>query len=883
MWRRGGPAHNRSVLLERELQLATLDEYAAEARRGEGRLVLVSGEAGVGKSALLEEFEHRHPDARWAWGACDGLFTPRPLGPLLDIAGQLGGGLRETTARGATREELFQSLLGSLDRTDGMTALVFEDVHWADEATLDLLRFVGKRMRALPVLLFVTYRDDEIVPGHPLRRCLAQLSTERTTRRLDIPRLTPAAVRVLAAGSGLPADELHHLTGGNPFFLAEVLRDRGSSLPASAREAVLGRVDALSRPARRALEVASLLGSHVDLELLDAVAAPSADTVDELVDSGLLVPDGPDLRFRHEITRRTVEDSVPRHRSAPLHGRILALLREANSDDDARLAYHAEGASDAAAAQAHATLAAEYAAAMGSHREAAAQYERALRWAGAGDARTRALLLHGLADEYGLLDRWEESLETRESELELWQVVGDDLREGDGLRGLSMAYWRLCRGPFARRVTRTAMQLLEPHGPGEELARALALAASLAAGAGDEEEALRLAERALPMAEELGLADLVSDLLNTLGCVEQILGRPWLDTMQRALDVAVRAGADRAAGRAYANLQAMAAASLDFPRAEEVYEVGLEYCESHDIPTYANCLVGGQVVVLEATGRFDEAMELGLGRMSATDLSPVNRLSTHYTVGKILARRGDPAAWEHLDIALKDGTALGEAQYLVIIHLGRAEAHWLEGDVEAAREACILAARTNDQIDAASRGLLNTWLARLGLEPEPGPVEPPYATQLDGDVEAAVRSWEDLGAPYDAAMTLLDGPDEAHWREAVERFDALGAEATARLARRRLREAGARGVPIGPRRTTRDHPHGLTRREQEVLEELAQQQTNEEIAARLVISAKTVDHHVSSVLAKLGVTNRHEAITKARRLGLLDRVQTESGEPLAAT
>jgi len=287
--------------------------------------------------------------------------------------------------------------------------------------------------------------------------------------------------------------------------------------------------------------------------------------------------------------------------------------------------------------------------------------------------------------------------------------------------------------------------------------------------------------------------------------------------------------------------------------------------------------------VLEATGRFDEAMALGLGRMSAADLSPVNRLSTHFTVGKILARRGDSGAWEQLDTALADGTALGEAQYLVLIQLARAEAHWLEGDVEAARAACAAAAETNDQIDAASRGLLNTWLVRLGLEPEPGPVEPAYAAQLGGDVDAAVRIWEDLGAPYDAAMTLLDGSEEDHWREAVARFDSLGTEATARVARRKLRDAGARGVPVGPRRTTRAHPHGLTRREQEVLTELAQGQTNEEIAGRLVISAKTVDHHVSSVLAKLGVANRHEAITKARRLGLLDPAGAQSGESLATT
>ena len=314
-------------LLEREPQLAALAEYAADARRGDGRLVLVSGESGVGKSALLEELERREADAVWAWGACDGLFTPRPLGPLLDIAATLGGGLRATIRDQRPREEIFQALLSDLAACTPYAALVVEDAHWADEATLDLLRFVARRIRRAPVLLLVTYRDDEVPPGHPLRRCLAQLATERSARRVDVPRLSPAAVAELAQGTGLEPDVLHDLTGGNPYFVTELLRGApGDQLPTSARDAVLGRVDGLARGPRRLLETASLLGARADLDLLDELVAPEPEAWDALLDSGLLVAEGGDLRFRHEITRLAVQETVPPHRAAPVHARVLALL-----------------------------------------------------------------------------------------------------------------------------------------------------------------------------------------------------------------------------------------------------------------------------------------------------------------------------------------------------------------------------------------------------------------------------------------------------------------------------------------------------------------------------------------------------------------------------
>lgn len=865
------------ALLEREQQLGSLLEYAADAASAEGRLVLVSGEAGVGKSTLLEELERREPRAHWAWGACDGLFTPRPLGPLLDIAGALGPGLRDTLRDGRPREDLFQALFAELASASPYAVLVFEDVHWADEATLDLLRFVGRRIRRTAVLVLVTYRDEEVPAGHPLRRCLAQLATERSTRRVNVPRLTRAGVDALAAGSGLDPDEVHHLTGGNPYFVTEVVRHGGrSDLPASARDAVLGRVEALGTGARRLLESASLLGTRVDLALLTDLVGNAPDGLDELIESGLLVPDGRDLRFRHEITRLTVEETVPPHRSAPLHGRILRLLLDRGSEDDSRLAHHAEGATDAAAVVRHATRAGTRAAGLASHREAAVQFQRALRWAGAGDERTRADLADRLAAEYGVLDRWDEALVTREAAIDLWRCVGDRVREAESLLHLSRAHYRLCRGPESERALLDSLGILRPLGPSAGLSRTLAALASHHMVNGLDDLAIAEADEAVELAVTLGLPGVVADALVTRGCAQLNAGRPWQADLERALEVALPAGAHEAAARAYANLQSGLISGYDLARAKQWYREGMEFCEGHDLGTFANCLAGAETTRLDLAGEWDECVAMSEARLARTDLSPVNRLATYFALGLVRARRGDPdAAWLLLDQALTDGTTLEEPQYLAPIRLARAEVRWLADDLEGARAEAAAAGEQAHAVDPWMRGLTAVWQRRLGLPRCPGEVGEPFGTQLAGDLEGAVTAWDRRGCPYDAALALLDSPDPARWREALVRLETLGATATGNVVRRRLRAAGVR-VPTGARAATRAHPKGLTQREQQVLAHLAGGHTNGEIAARLFISAKTVDHHVSSVLGKLGVANRREASAEAARLGLV----LEHGEPV---
>ena len=333
-------------LIERESQLAALHQYASEARQGQGRLVLISGEAGVGKSVLLEEFAQELQDARWLWAGCDGLFTPAALGPLLDIANQIDGELLRLCRAEAKRDQLYGALLRQLGDLHTPAVIAIDDVHWADEATLDLLSYLGRRIQHLRVLLLVTYREEALVANDPLRLTLGGLAGQRATRRLSVPTLSTAGVATLAQGTRIDATELHRLTAGNAFFVTEVLQAGSHTLPASIRDAVLSRTRTLSTPARDALDRAALIGSRMQSELLVSLVDDPL-VVDELISHGLLIKDGNDLRFRHEIARVAIEAAVPPYRQAAIHTKIMDALLSCGSDDDARLAFHAEGAGNA--------------------------------------------------------------------------------------------------------------------------------------------------------------------------------------------------------------------------------------------------------------------------------------------------------------------------------------------------------------------------------------------------------------------------------------------------------------------------------------------------------------------------------------------------------
>jgi DNA-binding CsgD family transcriptional regulator/tetratricopeptide (TPR) repeat protein len=847
---------SRETLLERKAALDALSDIAEQARSGEGQLVLLEGEGGVGKSALVEQFTRDLPDSRLLSGACDGMFTPRPLGPLFDIAQQVHGRLHSLCRADASREKLFDGLLTEICEPGPLPVVVIEDVHWADEATLDLLGFLARRIREIAVLLIVSYRNDELADTHPLRIALGYLTVQRCARRLPLAPLSAQAVRVLSAGRGVDPEELYSITGGNPFFLHAVLEAGLGEVPSSARDVVLARAARLGPKARETLDAAALIGSTVDERLLGHVVAGPA--LAEVISSGL-VAGFPVLRFRHEIARQAIEQSVLPARRSELHARILQGLLNLGCDDDARLAFHAEEAGDRPAALAHAELAGRRARTLASHREAAGQFDRALRFADGEEPASIAARWIELATELSLIDRWPEAETAYTRALENWRAAGDPLGEGDTLRQMTTALWRLCRGDQSLAAAHAAVTILEPLGPTPELAAAYESLASFHTYPGRLDSVLPLTQRAQELAVRFGVPAVQSRAATTEAYALWFAGGDWESALRRALSIALDNGVEPEAGFAYTNLHELHCANRDYAKAEPYFDDGVAYCEDHDLLTYYTCLRGVRTSSLERLGRWDESVRIA-EVILASIASPVNRMIPMTSLAKIAARRDDGDVWAHLDAAMAAADGSTEQMYIGPVRLARAEARWLESDLIAARHEAELADDAfTDSTDSWLNGEIAVWLARTGSSrTSQRELAEPYRLQLAGDCRGAADLFDELGCPYDTALALLDARDELALRRALDICYALGAVATARVIRQKMRSLGIRSVPAGQRSATRENPLGLTRREQEVLELLCEGRTNASIATKLVISTKTVDHHVSSVLAKLGVSKRSE-------------------------
>jgi DNA-binding CsgD family transcriptional regulator len=855
-------------LLEREEALAALADARDSAARGAGRVVFVTGEPGIGKTSLVTRFAQEQADsgARVLFGTCDDLSIPRPLGAFRDLVGTVSRPLEKALAEGAASHRIQSLLIAELEQPPRPTVLVLEDVHWADDATLDSITVLGRRIGSLPALLVLTYRRGEA--AQPLRSALGAIRAEDCV----FVQLEPLSERAVASLAGDGAGDVYAATAGNPFYVTELLAAPpvDGTLPASIANAVLGRASRLDASARRLVELVSVVPGRAATSVLDAVMPEWPAAAEEPERRQLLDVDTRWVRFRHELARNAIRTNVPAAARRRLHAEILEALLGAGADP-ADIVHHAEAAGAEDVVAEYALVAARRAAALESNREAYSHYVRASDFADRLRAAERAALFEELAQLAYVVGRLDDAFAASGRAIALHAELGDEAAVGRCTRFESRLHWFAGAGAPARIKAREAVAILEPLGDSVELARAYGGMSQLAMLAGDPEQAFSWGERALELADRLGDEHTRVHALVNVGTTRAQLDHRETAALLEAHATADALGEREEATRALGNLGYVLMSWAMPEPAARYLEDSLAYAERHEVHNLASYIRTALAWLRLRAGAWDEAE-----RMTNRELergAPVSQLLASTVLAELAVRRGDADAEQRLaELALQADRAGDLQRVAPVLELETDWALTSGAPLPAERfEQLVEDFRPHGGLTGWAGCRVAAWAAVAGLELDGGePTTPPLDAMRRRDWPAAADAFGKAGWSYDRALMLSLTGDEASLADALEVARMLGAEPLTRRVASRMRNLGL-SVPHGPRESTRANPAGLTARQLQVLALLADGLTNAEIAEQLVVSPRTAEHHVAAVLTKLGAPSRRDAARRAEELGLLAR------------
>jgi DNA-binding CsgD family transcriptional regulator/tetratricopeptide (TPR) repeat protein len=852
-------------LVERTEELRRLHSAFESAAEGRGRTILVSGGAGIGKTALLRTFTAQlGTRARVFSGTCEELSTPRTLGPFRDMAGEGGLG-----APGLDRDGFIDALLEQMGFRMRPAVVIVEDVHCADDASLDVIRYLARRVAGLPALLALSYRNDELSSTHPVRRLSGSLAAAEV-ERIELHELSPGAVARLATLAGADPSRIIALVQGNPFYLTEVLASPSAEVPASVRDAVLGRAARLPDEARELVELLSVIPGGLEPEVTRALTRDHPWVFDPPGDTGLLEWTGARIGFRHELARRAVEASLHPSRRTEYNRLVLAAL-VASGAEASRLVHHALAAGDDDAVTAHGPTAAWAALAADGHREAASFALLALDRGRSLGPVERGHLHLCAAQALNALNRFGEAAAQADRAVAIFDALGErPLELGEALLMLARLSTAIAEPLAARAAAERALSILEPLGPTSQLARCYATLGSQDALLARFADAQVWCNRALDLAEAMQLPDVRARALCFRGVARVSAGdEHGLDDLSASVAIAERV--DHAGQLIATSATNTGVALIRLGRhleAEPYLDIAERAAGDHDLAGAMFHIEAQRCHVLLLTGRWSEA-ETRLNALLAAEGDPGSNLSLPLAyLGRILARRGDRRAEAMIDRAWQVAAATGEHQKMAVAGGARMEAAWLGGDRdELQRVGRRLVSFATEAHHAYLHAEVLRYLRRAGEEaPPPLPGCPPgFAAGLRGEWRRAAELWGEAGNPYERALELTEAPDPPTAFSGLRELDRLGASATAARIRRLLAARGVAGIPRGGRPATLANPAGLTPRQAEVAALVDEGLTNAEIAARLFLSRRTIDNHVAAILRRLGARSRREAADELRR------------------
>ena len=896
-----------SDLVDRGTELETLTRCFESACDGAGTAVMICGPAGMGKTSLVQAFlaslDEREDVPTVLRCGCDDLIRPRPFGPFRDMI-RSSGLLSDELAVDPNQEDILVGLTDLLDRPNRPAVLVVEDAQWADDASIDVMRYLARRVVSLHAMLVITTRDDDAGGNHHVRNLLTGSSSSAPVH-IGLGPLSLQAVDQLAADSSLDGRYLHEVTGGTPLLVRQLLSADDEDATRLARETLMSRAAALSPEGRAVLQTLSVIPEGAAPTLVRALFSDQPSSLHEAEGTGLLLSTKSHIRFRHELARLAVVEAMSFGERMAATDRALDALTE-TGEDPTVLVHIARAAGDGPLATRFALDVFEQGLAPEDHRGAWTLARIALEctvelstertaWlhttaAVAGRAinrhieathhgeRALQLLIRSYADtdpgtETGTnadTDPAADRLKADRALASAWLIMADLQGDaGDHLR--------------ARTALRKARELLADDTESVEWARCNTRLAAAAVVRGEPDRGADMATKSVEMADINGWT---GELVHALEVRALAVGGPaapdGLEDLIRARELAAMHGP---AGQHVSVLLSLADGYLRCAKtgdAEQVAEEAVRCCREHGLERLRHRSQVQLARILVHRGRTTEAEQLATTLAAEMSDPGVVDAGAEAVLARVAIRRGDDEAGEMVERAWLAAVASGEIDKLAFAGASRLERLWVEGDDDALRQfARYLAGLGERHRHHRLRALALRVLRRLDdaetaeclrphrAEPFPG-CPAPFAAALSGDHEQAAELWEAAAEPFDQALELIESTEASAAFQGLRLLDRSGATKTADLVRHRMRMRGFQGVPRGPRKSSDGAVPILTGRQIDVLRLIAKGHTNAEIAEELFVARRTVDNHVSAILSRLGAKGRTEAAAEAVSRGLID-------------
>ncbi|HEV2479429.1 MAG TPA: LuxR C-terminal-related transcriptional regulator, partial [Puia sp.] len=654
-----------------------------------------------------------------------------------------------------------------------------------------------------------------------------------------------------------------------------ILAAYSPGVPATIKDSILAVADRQPARTRRIWDLLSTMPNGLEMAYLERLEPAYADSLEDSLAAHILLFYGGRLHFKHELYRRAIEGQLSPIARISINNRILDVLLQdlREKGEYARIIHHAQEAGDDALVVGYAPAAARQAAILGSHFEASRLWHTAITLYRGTEVSTLLGFYEAYAYECYLTNRIKEAIDFQEKVLKLRKEAGEIEKLGESIRFLSRLWWYYGNRRQAEHFAALAIETLEPAAASQSKAMAYSNLSQLKMLSYQGEECIYWGEKAITMAQALGDTEVLSHALNNVGVVKMAIPASRAEgqaMLEESLRLALKHSYHEHAARAYTNMGSMGYQINDLRFAASALDEGIRYCEERDLDSWAAYMSAYKTRLLLRTGRWDEACGIGLSVLENVDQTPIVRISVLVVLATIRMRKGEAGVLPLLEEARQIAFTAMELQRIVPVMVALLEYEWIQGERYIADEdigRTVVMIRQTGGVHPSSEFAFWLRIARgqvLALaEVYAGwDVSGPDAVQRAADI------WAGLGCSYDRGMVLFAG-GEGEQREALCVLEELGAKAAIMRMKMTMRAAGIRNLPRGAREATRRNAAQLTQREIDVLRLLREGMKNKEIAARLFISAKTVDHHISAVLFKLDVSSRLKAVNEAARLGIL--------------